>query len=629
MYGSVEPSDANVQLKAGTTLQPFFKRKNLKFALTAGTIVLLIAVSWKPQSIHKETESLESIATPNYQDAQDTTVDYQAQEYAALALQDTPSYVLEEDTSQVDTERLPSNAPHLILITLDDVGYNDVGWQSTDMPDVTPHMTKMANHGVILSNYYGQPSCSPARATLMSGRFIHRTGFQDIEVAPYSNYTLDLSMTLLPAALSTVGYRTYGIGKWNIGHCNEDYLPWHRGFDSFLAMTTAGIGYFMHDHGSYTMHRRTSTLYDLLEGDSTGNYTTGGAYYGKYDTIVFGERATELIKHHVKYESMFPIFIWLAFHGAHSDKGYADETVLSDDNIKYLEVLKDSGTTDTRMLYARALMALDNTVKTVVEALRQGNMINNTVMVVHSDNGAQPCVSEMAGSNWPLRSCKFQYFEGGVRLPAFVYAPGILTSNQTGTKYHGLMHHVDWYTTFLSLAKYSKTELWNALDGVDHWDAIGGVSPAPRKEIVLDLSSVAVINHTRLEMGFEYAVIAYIYAEMKLLQNVPNDIWYHPNTTYPSTCVGRTCKMSGWMNGDSECGWSNFLFNLTEDPYERNNLYYDPAFAAVRRDLMSRVEERYVKEHIQSVSWGDDAIDRASKAFREAGDYVVPWGCGE
>lgn len=624
MYGSIDPKNINVHGTEENTSQPLSKKKSIRLTV-AGLVVLSVALIGKSQFDHRAEgldETTGTIPPPTTQSLSAFQASGNEVSFVHDAISDTSS----EEPSAAEAEA--SNAPHLILITLDDVGYNDVGWQSTDMPDVTPNMNKMAENGIILSNYYGQPSCSPARATLMSGRFIHRTGFQDIEVAPYSNYTLDLSMTLLPAALSTVGYRTYGIGKWNIGHCNEDYLPWHRGFDSFLAMTTAGIGYYMHDHGTYTLHHTTSTLYDLLEGDSSGNYSTGTSYYGSYDTIVFGQRAQDLIKHHAKYDSNYPIFIWLAFHGAHSDQGYADESVLSDDNIKYLEILKESGMTDTRMLYARALMSVDRTVQAVVGTLREGNMINNSVVVVHSDNGAQPCVSDMAGSNWPLRSCKFQYFEGGVRVPAFVYAPGIFLSSQTGTVYNGLMHHVDWYTTFLSLAKYSRSQLLNVLDGVDHWDAITGVSEGPRKEIVLDLSSVAVINHTRREMGFEYAVIAYIYEEMKLLQNVPDDTWYNPNTTYPSTCVGRTCKMSGWLNHES-CGWSNWLFNLTEDPYERNNLYYDPAYAAVRRDLMSRVEERYMKEHFQSVSWGDDSTLTASKAFKHAGGYVVPWGCGE
>lgn len=533
--------------------------------------------------------------------------------------------------SQMEIEETSTSflhPPHIVLVTLDDVGHNDVGWQSTDMPGATPIMTAMARDGIIMSNYYGQPSCSPARATLMSGRFIHRTGFQDLEVAPFSNYSLSGEFTLLPAAMTLMGYKTYGMGKWNIGHCNEVYLPWNRGFDSFLGMVTAGIGYFTHDHGDYTYDGAEYTLYDMLEGNSTGQYTTGEAYQGLYDTILFGERACTIVRDHVALDVEAPLFIWLAFHGVHSDSGYAEEDSLTSDNVDYLAELKDAGMTKSRMEYARGLMAVDNAVSSVKEALISASIMNNTVMVIHSDNGAQPCVSEMAGNNWPLRSAKFQYFDGGVRVPAMVYAPGFFGEHQIGTTFRGLIHHVDWYPTFLALANSIDSNLTADLDGVNQWQAIMGLKSAPRKEIVLDLSDVAVINRTRTKVSYDYAVIAYIYTDMKLLENVPTDIWYLPNETYPATCTGRACKISGWMSSDTDsCGWGNFLFNLTADPYERNNLYYNRDYSDQVRDLQSRAQRQFADEHFQSVKWGDASQGVAADHFKAAGDYAVPWGC--
>ena len=82
------------------------------------------------------------------------------------------------------------------MITLDDVVYNDLGYLSSDIPFVTPNLDALAADGIILTRYYGQSLCTPARASLLSGKFVHRTGFStksgDIEVFPLSNYSVPL-----------------------------------------------------------------------------------------------------------------------------------------------------------------------------------------------------------------------------------------------------------------------------------------------------------------------------------------------------------------------------------------------------------------------------------------------------
>ena len=119
--------------------------------------------------------------------------------------------------------------PNLVVLTLDDVGYNDFGYQSSDLHSATPHIDALALRGVRLTSYYGQPSCSPARAALLASKWVHRLGFQDVEVMSYSNFSVPLRHTLMPARLRAAGYSTFGVGKWNIGHCAEAYLPWNRG----------------------------------------------------------------------------------------------------------------------------------------------------------------------------------------------------------------------------------------------------------------------------------------------------------------------------------------------------------------------------------------------------------------
>ena len=110
------------------------------------------------------------------------------------------------------------------------VGWNDFGTHSTDLDAITPTMTTLAESGVRLTQYYGQSLCTPARAALHSGKFVHRTGFttltMEIEITAFSNYSVPLKHKLLAQRLADdAGYATTFIGKWNIGHCDAAYLP--------------------------------------------------------------------------------------------------------------------------------------------------------------------------------------------------------------------------------------------------------------------------------------------------------------------------------------------------------------------------------------------------------------------
>lgn len=106
-----------------------------------------------------------------------------------------------------------------------------------------------------------------------------------------------------------------------------------------------------------------------------------------------------------------------------------------------------------RKVTAMALMAVDNALRDLVAALEQTGMLQSTCLVVHSDNGGYPYYpAGHPGNNWPLRGEKFYYFEGGIRCPALVFAPGLLPAAAAGTELDYPLHHVDLLTTFVGLA---------------------------------------------------------------------------------------------------------------------------------------------------------------------------------
>ena len=119
---------------------------------------------------------------------------------------------------------------------------------------------------------------------------------------------------------------------------------------------------------------------------------------------------------------------------------------------------------------------MDDSVKRLIDALTSKGVINNTIFIFASDNGAAP--SELGpaveainhGQNWPFRAGKGSCFEGGVRVPAFIWSPLL---KRRGRITEQLFHAVDWLPTLWEAAGGNPAELTNeGLDGVSHWKSL-------------------------------------------------------------------------------------------------------------------------------------------------------------
>ena len=114
-----------------------------------------------------------------------------------------------------------ASQPHIVMFTVDDMGWNDVGWRSTDLPNATSFMRELVDKSVLLTQYYTQPSCTPSRATMMTGKWAHENGFQNYELHITEPVGVPMSNKLMPEYMADLGYKTHMVGKWNIGHCNS------------------------------------------------------------------------------------------------------------------------------------------------------------------------------------------------------------------------------------------------------------------------------------------------------------------------------------------------------------------------------------------------------------------------
>jgi len=201
-------------------------------------------------------------------------------------------------------------------------------------------------------------------------------------------------------------------------------------------------------------------------------------------------------------------------------------------------------------------------MKRVVAALKLRGMYDNTVIAMASDNGGSPADG---GNDWPLRGAKRTLFEGGIRVPAFIHSP-LLSSEVRGNTFTGLMDVCDWAPTLI-LGASSLTldgDRASQFDGFNLWDSLnkaGGVSP--RNEVLLNIDYVsrtggedAVKNLDDVWMGL---IMELHGRQYKVLMQQFDYTYYSPSSNSP------------WGH-QVQANYSDYLFDLTGDPYERHNL---------------------------------------------------------
>ncbi|MHC4717489.1 MAG: sulfatase-like hydrolase/transferase, partial [Planctomycetota bacterium] len=135
------------------------------------------------------------------------------------------------------------STPNIVLIVADDMGYGDFGCFNYGASR-TPALDHLATEGLCLSQHYSAcPMCAPARASLYTGRYPHRTGCIDtIEVNGMDR--LAVGETTVADLLRRAGYATGLVGKWHNGAVDPRYHPCARGFDEFAGFRAGGMDYF-------------------------------------------------------------------------------------------------------------------------------------------------------------------------------------------------------------------------------------------------------------------------------------------------------------------------------------------------------------------------------------------------
>nr|UNO37574.1 GSS1 [Psylliodes laticollis] len=354
--------------------------------------------------------------------------------------------------------------PHIIVIMADDMGFNDAGFHGSDeIP--TPNIDALAYNGVILNSHYTQAMCCPSRAAFLTGKYPIHTGMQHYVILEMEPWGLSLNETLMPQLLKQNGYTTHAVGKWNLGLFKKDYSPTFRGFDTHY-------GYWQGFHDYYTHMNKASFSFEIGY-DFRRNLEVDYDAKGKYSTTLFTNEAVKLISEH---NTDNPMFLFMAHIAPHT--GNEDEQLQApDEEIAKFARIKDP----ERRIYAAMVSMLDQSVGSVIAALQEKKMLENSVILFLSDNGAAEF-----GSNYPFRGMKWTQWEGGNRNLAAIWSPLIKKSQRVSNH---LMHVSDWLPTFYSIAGLNKTQISN-IDGIDMWESISEGKESPRTEIVHNIDDI-------------------------------------------------------------------------------------------------------------------------------------------
>lgn len=525
----------------------------------------------------------------------------------AVAPAPAPALAPDTDVGESDSSfnRMGSGTTHICFIMVDDMGHNDMGYSSTDMTKATPHMSAMAESGIILSNYYTQQSCTPARVAMLSGRYPANVGMgydsrgSFVAISPYG---LPLEYSLLPQYLKDLNYTTAIVGKWNLGHFAEEYLPHRRGFDSALTFQSDEMHYY-----NYTLEPQLSGLapIDMLLGSAGQPYELASNVSG-YSTAVFTDRAIRMVE---LQDPSDPLFLYLAYQAVHVPHDTPPHDLYEEDVDGWR--IEASSDLHYRHNFGKVLIAMDKSIAKVVNSFEENEMLDSTFFVVASDNGG--CPSD-GSNNYPLRGGKFDLYQGGVHVPAFVYSK-LLPDAVTGHIHSGLFHVTDWLPTLLRVAQYDYDVKSLDIDGVNQLPSLfkqgDELDASERSELLVGMNTWGVSNTNEIsKLSFEESTMALISGDYKLYVGAQDRGWYAPADKDAVNC---------------SCGTSNknshtYLFNMVDDPREETDLA--DARPAVTKKMLSRLQEYY--NNATASVWKAPETMQAIEQWINEG-YVTPW----
>jgi arylsulfatase len=465
------------------------------------------------------------------------------------------------------TAAAAQDRPNILVIWGDDVGQSNISAYTMGLMGYrTPNIDRIAEEGMIFTDYYGEQSCTAGRSSFITGQSVFRTGLSKVGL-PGAEEGMQIEDPTIAGLLRAEGYATGQFGKNHLGD-RDEHLPTNHGFDVFYGnlyhlnaeeepenedyprdMVLPSGETFLERFGPRGVIR-SSAVYG--EGEITQEIEDTGPLDIERQRIVddqTSEAAIAFIREQT--EAGTPWFVWWSGTRMHFRTHVAEEMRETANDIVGKQVDE----------YTAGMIEHDMHIGDFLDVLDELGIADNTIVFYSTDNGPHMNTWPDAAMT-PFWGEKNTQWEGGWRVPAMVRWPGRIAEGEVSNE---IVHHMDWLPTFLA-ADGNETVKEDLLDGVTvpemggreyrvHLDGYnmlpmltGETDQSPREEIFYftDDGDLAALRYGDWKITF---------LEQKAWGTLR--AWMEPLTPLRVPLI----------------------FNLRRDPYERayrtSNTYYD------------------------------------------------------
>lgn len=341
---------------------------------------------------------------------------------------------------------LAQKKPNIVFILADDLGRNDLSCYGNVFNE-TPNIDKLAKSGLRFTQAYAAcPVCSPTRASIMTGKYPARlqlTNFlggnkidpaSPVLPAKWKQY-LETKEITIAELLHQNGYKTGMVGKWHLGGADSS-SPWNQGFDDAKVIGRNGLDYY-----NYSIN--------INSNKKENEFTDDGKEY-------LTDKLTDYGVSFIKQNREQPFFLYLAYSAPH--------VLLVPRGDKLGKYFRKYNKFDRKYNpnYAAVIESLDDGVGVIMQTLKDQGLLENTIVIFTSDNGALGLdeLGPVPTVNDPLRKWKGHIYEGGTSIPAIVSWAGNITPASISNKYFST---IDYLPTLCNVI--GETKIPDNVDG--------------------------------------------------------------------------------------------------------------------------------------------------------------------
>ncbi len=449
--------------------------------------------------------------------------------------------------------------PNILVIWGDDIGQSNISAYTMGLMGYrTPNIDRIAEEGMIFTDYYGEQSCTAGRSSFITGQSVFRTGLSKVGM-PGAAEGMQIEDPTIAVLLKAEGYATGQFGKNHLGD-QDSMLPTNHGFDEFFGNLYHLNAEEEPENEDYPQNPEfrerfgpRGVIKSVANADGTQTIEdTGPLTRERMETVDDETVAAAIDFIRRQEEAGVPWFVWWSGTRMHFRTHVSEEGREMADEIVGAHVDE----------YTAGMIEHDMHIGEFLAVLDELGIADDTLVFYSTDNGPHMNTWPDAGMT-PFRGEKNTNWEGGWRVPAMVRWPGRI---EEGSVANGIMHHMDWLPTFLAVAGNPdiKQEL---LTGVTVAEVGGG------RDYKVHLDGYDTLSYLLGEEEDTPRKEVFYFSDDGDLTALRWNDWkaIFLEHRYPQT-------LRAWAEPWTELRIP-LLFNLRRDPYERaditSNTYYD------------------------------------------------------